>query len=34
MQFDTKEIRIHAEQFDKKIFKENLDKFIQDKFKK
>jgi hypothetical protein len=34
MQFDEKEIRTHAEQFDKEIFKENLHKFIQDKLKK
>jgi hypothetical protein len=34
MQFNSDEIRKHAEQFDKVIFKQNLYKFIQDKLKK
>jgi glycosyltransferase involved in cell wall biosynthesis len=34
MQFNAGEIRKHAEQFDKEIFKENIYKFIQDKLEK
>jgi hypothetical protein len=34
MDFEASDVRSHAEQFDKEIFKKNLIKYIEDKLEK